>query len=84
MFFDFLRGHLDGDGCIRKYQDPIYPNSQRIYVNFNAFSSKHLKWIQKTLKCLLNVNGYIRKGARTSILTYAKKESLRLLTKLYY
>ena len=34
FFFDFLRGHLDGDGDIRRYQDPIFPNSERIYIRF--------------------------------------------------
>jgi hypothetical protein len=83
-FFDFLRGHLDGDGCIRKYQDPIYKNSRRFYINFHAFSLKHLRWIRKTVKKILKINGYIRDGARVSILTYAKKESLKLISRLYY
>lgn len=83
-FFDFLRGHLDGDGYIAKFQDPVYPNSQRVYTNFYAISSKHLQWLQKTLEHLLKINGYIHKGARTLILTYAKKESLKLLPQLYH
>lgn len=83
-FFDFLRGYLDGDGYICKYQDPVYPNSQRVYINFYAISFKYLQWLKKTLNRLLNINGYIRKGVGTLILTYAKKESLKLLPRLYY
>jgi len=82
-FFHFLRGHLDGDGCIRRFQDPIYPNSQRLYILFNSASLVHLKWIQTTAKRLININGFFRKSESMHILTYAKKESLALLLKLY-
>ncbi|MDE3089655.1 MAG: hypothetical protein KGJ80_09790, partial [Chloroflexota bacterium] len=33
-FFNFLRGHLDGDGTIKTFPDPVYPNAQRLYVSF--------------------------------------------------
>ncbi|MBU2635208.1 LAGLIDADG family homing endonuclease [Patescibacteria group bacterium] len=82
-FFDFLRGHLDGDGCIRKYQDPVYPNSQRLYIRFYSASINHLNWLQEKLNNLLKIHGYIGPGARVFSLTFAKKESLKLLTKLY-
>ncbi len=32
VFFDFLRGHLDGDRSIKRYNDPVYPKSIRLYV----------------------------------------------------
>lgn len=86
-FFDFLRGHLDGDGCIRKYQDPVYPNSQKLYIQFISASLEHLKWLQKRIKYLLNIHGYMKdegKRSRIYVLTYAKKESLILLSQLYY
>ncbi len=82
-FFDFLRGHLDGDGCIRKFQDPIYPNSQRLYTVFHSASRKHLKWLQQKINSLLNVCGFIEYTSREFRLTFAKKESLKLLPKIY-
>lgn len=82
-FFDFLRGHLDGDGCIRKYQDPVYPNSQRLYIRFYSASINHLNWLQEKLNNLLKIHGYIVPGARVFSLTFAKKESLKLLLKIY-
>lgn len=82
-FFDFLRGHLDGDGCISKYPDPVYPNSQRLYIYFDSASLKHLQWLQKKIKYLLNIDGYFRKLRTIFRLTYAKRESLKLLPKIY-
>lgn len=82
-FFDFLRGHLDGDGCILKYQDSIYPNSQRLYVRFCSSSLNHLKWIRRRLEELLGIKGHFKKFKRTLGLAFAKKESLKLLPKIY-
>jgi hypothetical protein len=82
-FFDFLRGHLDGDGCIRKFMDPVYPNSQRIYVNFNSASLYHIEWLRKKIESLASIKGFIMKNNTISCLTYAKKESLILLSYLY-
>ncbi|MBU4369459.1 hypothetical protein KKG58_01710 [Patescibacteria group bacterium] len=83
-FFDFLRGHLDGDGYVRKFQDQVYPNSQRVYTNFHSASLKHLQWLQERTKKLLSINGFIMHKIREFSLTYAKKESLKLLSHLYY
>jgi len=83
-FFDFLRGHIDGDGYIKKYQDPVYPNSQRLYTHFFSARLGHLKWVQNKLKHLLDIGGYIQKFKGEFGLTFAKKESLKLLSKLYF
>ena len=82
-FFDFLRGHLDGDGCIRTFMDPVYPNSQRLYVNFNSASLYHIEWLRKKIKSLADIEGFIMKNNTIFCLTYAKKESLTLLSYLY-
>ena len=82
-FFDFLRGHLDGDGCIRKYQDPVYPNSERLYIRFFSASHKHIQWIQKKIKSLLGIKGYTRHETTGLLLSFAKKDSLKLLPYLY-
>lgn len=83
-FFDFLRGHLDGDGCIRSFSDPIYPKSKRLYTVFYSASLKHLKWIQKYLNKCIGIKGWIERGNRVGRLTYAKQESKILLPLIYY
>jgi hypothetical protein len=83
-FFDFLRGHLDGDGCICRYQDPVYLNSQRLYIKFYSASIRHIEWVQKKIKCLIKISGFIRCERREFSLTFAKKDSLTLSNYLYY
>ena len=85
FFPDFLRGHLDGDGCIQAYQDSVYPNSQRLYTRFISASLPHSLWLQKRIFSLLRIKGYMRRHARgTFELTYAKNESKILLDAIYY
>ena len=83
-FADFLRGHLDGDGSIKVYQDPIWPNSQRIYVTFLSASSEHINWLRYRIESLFGVIGFMRTAPRVFVLTYSKRESLKLLPSLYY
>ncbi len=82
-FFDFLRGHLDGDGTIRSFPDPVYPNAQRLYLVFHSASRPHLGWIQQTIERLGNVRGFMEERDRFYRLTYAKNESSILLRYLY-
>ena len=85
FFPDFLRGHLDGDGCICVYQDPIYPNSQRLYTRLISASLPHSLWLQRRIFSLLGIKGYRRWHVKgTFELTYAKKESKILLNAIYY
>ncbi|MFC1807551.1 hypothetical protein ACFL0T_04205 [Candidatus Omnitrophota bacterium] len=81
---DFLRGHIDGDGSVRAYQDKVYKNSERLYTIFNSASLKHLNWIHESISSLYALNGKLRSGTRIWQLVYAKKESILLLNKLYY
>lgn len=73
-FADFLRGHLDGDGTIRTYNDSSYPNNRRLYTTFMSASETHLKWLQSQIKILYGVAGTIRSVPRAWILVYAKNE----------
>jgi len=84
-FFDFLRGHLDGDGYIRRHMNPIYPNSERLYIYFNSASLKHLQWLRQKIKFLIKIRGFIEKAGRGRefSLGFAKKNSLILLLYLY-
>ena len=46
-FFDFLRGHFDGDGTFYSYWDPRWRSSHMFYVVFASASLKHIIWLQK-------------------------------------
>ncbi|MEW6008610.1 MAG: LAGLIDADG family homing endonuclease [Candidatus Omnitrophota bacterium] len=95
-FRDFLRGHLDGDGSIFTYIDRYmqYKGKRytydRLYTGFNSASVKHLKWIQTNIRKALHIKGaltsYLKKDRKCPIwnLRFSKKDSLRLLSWLYY
>lgn len=85
-FFDFLRGHFDGDGTFYSYWDPRWRSSFMFYTEFISASKNHIDWLRRKLNKLLNINGHITKGGRKICyqLKYAKAESLKLLPKLYY
>ncbi|MBI3589415.1 MAG: hypothetical protein HY093_03325 [Candidatus Liptonbacteria bacterium] len=85
-FFDFLRGHLDGDGSFHSYFDPRWRSSYMFYTIFMSASKKHIDWLREEINKVLKINGHISKSITDSTykLKYAKAESLKLLPKLYY
>lgn len=96
-FVDFLRGHLDGDGSITTYTDKYNAKKnkkytyERIFVRFISASEKHILWLRNKIISNLNVKGAIHKTKvrNTSpnpiyIIKYGKKESIKLLSKIYY
>lgn len=86
-FFDFLRGHFDGDGSTYSYFDPRWRSSFMFYTTFVSASKTHVLWLQEEIHKLLGIRGHITgNGKRRSVyqLKYAKAESLRLLRKMYY
>ena len=83
FFFDFLRGHLDGDGSIKRYQDPVYPNSVRLYVNFLSASPLHIAWIKNKVEELLGITGFQQIAPRAYKVTFSKYDSIRLLNEMY-
>jgi len=85
-FFDFLRGHLDGDGSFYSYWDPRWKSSFMFYTVFISASEKHIQWLQNKIYQLLKIKGHITtsKGDTTYHLKYAKRESVKLLKKIYY
>lgn len=86
-FFDFLRGCFDGDGHSYSYWDKRWKSSFMFYTVFNSASKTHIEWLQERIYILLGIKGHITVGGREKIcyqLKYAKKESLRILKKLYY
>lgn len=86
FFFDFLRGHFDGDGTFYSYWDPRWRSSFMFYLVFISASKKHIQWLRTRIFTTLHIRGHIVKVVDNSAYTlrYAKTESLKLLSKLYY
>jgi len=84
-FFDFLRGHHDGDGSFYSYFDPRWKTSYLFYLAFVSASEAHISWVRETLLRLLGVRGHIGKSKLTTViqLKYGKRESLLILRKMY-
>ena len=85
-FFDFLRGHFDGDGTFFSYWDSRWRSSFMFYTEFVSASRKHIFWLRDILRQKINIKGHLTKSRNSSVyqLKYAKNESLKLLPKLYY
>lgn len=85
-FFDFLRGHFDGDGSFYSYFDPRWRSSFMFYTVFISASKDHVRWIQESIYKFLKIKGHFTKSVNSSVyqLKYAKAESLKLLPKLYH
>ena len=96
-FIDFLRGHLDGDGCITTYTDRYntYKKSayvyRRIFTTFRSASKQHLEWLHQNIIKVTGIRGAfhttkIPVGQQNPmhIIKFAKKDSLKLLSKIYY
>lgn len=85
-FFDFLRGHFDGDGCCYSYWDKRWRSSFMFYMTFASASENHITWLRKKIKKLTSVNGFVSKTTKNDFfqLRYAKKESKILIPKMYH
>jgi hypothetical protein len=85
-FFDFLRGHYDGDGYFYSYFDPRWPTSFLYYLVFTSASRIHIDWIRNQLKISLKIWGHITKDQKKTVyqLKYAKQEAGKILKRMYY
>jgi hypothetical protein len=96
-FADFLRGCIDGDGCILLYTDRYHTTKdaryvyERLYVSLVSASRPFLEWIQTTARRLIGVFGTINTDTKgrpdrrpISTLRYAKAESIQVITRMYY
>src|SRR4030042_2015323 len=74
-FFDFLRGHFDGDGSCFSYWDKRWESSFMFYIKFYSASKKHLMWLRYKIKEFLNIKGDLSGGKNDRIyqLKYAKR-----------
>jgi len=86
FFFDFLRGHFDGDGTFYSYFDKRWKDSFMFYSCFNSASREHVEWLRKEIRGLAGIFGHISKSNSDPVykLRFAKAESLILLPRLYY
>ncbi|MBI2598879.1 hypothetical protein HYW40_01550 [Candidatus Curtissbacteria bacterium] len=83
-FADFLRGHLDGDGCTYSYWDKRWKSSFMLYTTFMSASVKHIKWLKEQIEKLYGMNGRITEHKTYYLLRFAKKGSLNLIRIMYY
>ncbi|MBU0494895.1 MAG: hypothetical protein KKA73_16985 [Chloroflexi bacterium] len=76
FFRDFLRGYVDGDGCI----------SSALVVIIGSASSSVIEWLQQTVERLAGIKGhlYFYSPKRFYSLSYCKSKALHLLPWLYY
>ena len=83
-FFDFLRGHFDGDGYCYSYWDKRWKSSFMFYVGFISASKDHIFWLRNEIKNVLNIEGHVTNGKRVIQLKYAKKQAKIIIPKIYY
>jgi hypothetical protein len=87
LFFDFLRGHLDGDGSFYSYFDPRWRSSFMFYLAFVSASKDHVVWLQETIYRLCGATGHItftgRPGQKIYNIRYAKSASMLILIAMY-
>lgn len=83
-FADFLRGLIDGDGCIRKW---IHPSNKREQWSLRIYSGsgKFISWIENMVKQLLKIGGKIHKNASSVwVLKYGKMAAREIARQCYY
>ena len=83
-FFDFLRGHFDGDGYCYGYWDKRWKSSFMFYVGFISASQNHVLWLRDQIKKNLHIEGHLTGGNRITQLKYAKKQARMIISKIYY
>ena len=86
-FFDFLRGHFDGDGSFYSYWDKRWASSFLFYLSFMSASLDHILWLRRKIKKLAGPNGHAGTqmyGSRAYQLKYAKTEARIIINKIYH
>lgn len=83
-FFDFLRGHFDGDGSFYSYHDPRWPTSFQYYMSFVSASHSHILWLEGGLLRLCGAHGYVAKSGSVYQLRYGKRATRKIVEKMYY
>jgi hypothetical protein len=85
-FFDFLRGLIDGDGCIRRWIHPFNGREQwslRIFSGSTAF----INWLSQRMSLLLSAKGKIYRNSTQSrcyVLKFGKMAARNIAMQCYY
>jgi hypothetical protein len=85
-FPDFLRGVIDGDGCIDIFYHPESKHPQ-VRIRIAGASKLFLEFLLNKAQQLCAIDkGFIlsKKSSRVYVLTFSKADTLQLLPKLYY
>lgn len=79
FFFDFLRGFMDGDGCIH------VSNKKSIQLQFTNSNCEFLKYIKDTINGMLNIDGHIykEKDKKYRLVYFRKDDVKNVLDKIY-
>ncbi len=77
FFAHFLRGVIDGDGCIRKWQN-LHCNTIQRYFKINSGSEKFLIWINEMLGKIFDAKGSIHFEKYLNTTGYILKVSKKL------
>ena len=83
-FVDFLRGVIDGDGCIRRW---IHPTNNREQWSLRVCSGSgvFIKWLYNAIGQMLNVDGKVyRENERRWVLKYGKMAAKEIAKRCYY
>jgi hypothetical protein len=85
FYADFLRGHFDGDGTVYGYWDKRWRSSLMYYTGYISASPVFLDWIRiMNLELAQTTPGKIKPGRGAQALTYAKADSQKLFSFMYY
>lgn len=81
-FSNFLRGLLDGDGCVTSFKHPESRHPQ-IRVKFCSASKDFIIWLKDRIQKSLSIEGKIDTLPRVIDLIYYKHNSIKLLKRIY-
>ena len=83
FFVDFLRGCIDGDGSIGFHSHPESKHPQ-FRIRLVSASEDFVHWLKLKIKDIFLIEGgWIYKSRDTSVLSYAKSDSIKLVDFLY-
>ena len=83
-FIDFLRGLIDGDGCIRKWIHPSN-NKEQWSLRIYSGSGEFMKWLKESTDSLLKVRGRLYREVNALwILKFGKMAVREIARRCYY
>ena len=84
-FREFLRGVIDGDGCIRTWKHPSNGVTQWMLKIISA-SPPFVEWIKESCESFFGVKGRIHKKSDSTlcVLKYGKLAAQRILNNCYH